>query len=152
MITCHRFFFWFFLFCIAFFYLLILIITVRVAGESGVGKTSIMKHMLRRLEMPGGANLANSGSVVGCIMNYTDKNQALLQSIAMLSGYDHHSEGLCRCIVYPNAIDASTLESGTKQSLFITVVRDALRVFACICVMMKYLFMRIFQLTASPIQ
>jgi ABC-type glutathione transport system ATPase component len=69
---------------------------VRAAGESGVGKTSVLKHMLRRLETPGGASLTNSGSVVGCVMNYTDKNQALLQSIAMLSGYDQHSEGLYR--------------------------------------------------------
>jgi len=63
------------------------------SGESGVGKTALIKNMLRRLEMSGGTNVTDSGTVVGCVMNYADKNQILLQNIASLSEYGQPAEG-----------------------------------------------------------
>ena len=55
-----------------------------IAGESGVGKSAILKHLLQRLEKDGGTGY-KSDTVLGSVFNFTDKNQALLSNISSLT-------------------------------------------------------------------
>ena len=55
-----------------------------LAGESGVGKTAITKYLLKRLEKEGGTSV-KSGTILGSVFNFQDKNQALLDNISSLT-------------------------------------------------------------------
>jgi dynein heavy chain len=57
---------------------------VLLTGESGVGKTAVVQHLLAKLESEGCNNFRN-GTVLGSVLNYTDKNQALLDNISSLT-------------------------------------------------------------------
>ncbi len=52
-------------------------------GETGVGKTAIIKHLLNRLKTDR-SDVYKSNSILGQIFNFTDKNQALLDNISSL--------------------------------------------------------------------
>lgn len=56
-------------------------------GESGVGKSAIINHMLGRLGQEGGTS-TKSGTVLGQILSYSDKSNALLESISKLTELD----------------------------------------------------------------
>ncbi len=63
-----------------------------VIGESGVGKSAIIKHMLKKLGKDGGTSY-KSGTILGSIFNFTDKNQALLDNISSLTNLSKDSGG-----------------------------------------------------------
>lgn len=64
---------------------------VLLTGESGVGKSAIINHMLNRLGQEGGAS-TKSGTVLGQILSYSDKSNALLESISKLTEMDNTDE------------------------------------------------------------
>ena len=53
-------------------------------GESGTGKSAILKHMLRKLGEEGGASVKPK-TILGAVLNFTDKSQALLDNISSLT-------------------------------------------------------------------
>ena len=68
---------------------------VLLTGESGVGKTAVVQNLLSRLETEGSSNFRTS-SILGSVLNYTDKNQALLDNISSLTKDVHqgiHNSG-----------------------------------------------------------
>lgn len=66
-------------------------LTLLYIGESGVGKSAIINHMLHRLGQEGGAS-TKSGTVLGQILSYSDKSNALLESISKLTEMDNTDE------------------------------------------------------------
>ena len=52
-------------------------------GDSGVGKSAILNHMLQRLCQENGASY-QAGTVLGCVLNFTDQGQKLLESVGNL--------------------------------------------------------------------
>lgn len=66
-------------------------LTLLYIGESGVGKSAIINHMLNRLGQEGGAS-TKSGTVLGQILSYSDKSNALLESISKLTEMDNTDE------------------------------------------------------------
>ncbi|KAL8598268.1 hypothetical protein ACOMHN_035218 [Nucella lapillus] len=65
---------------------------VLLTGDSGVGKTAIMTNMLKELEKEGGTSY-RSGTVLGTVMNYSEKQSSLLENISSLTSLGHgHSE------------------------------------------------------------
>ncbi|XP_062595107.1 dynein axonemal heavy chain 14-like, partial [Saccostrea cucullata] len=67
---------------------------VLLTGESGVGKSSIINHMLGRLGQDG-ATSTKSGTVLGQILSYSDKTNTLLESISKLTEMDNNDESKC---------------------------------------------------------
>ena len=65
---------------------------VLILGESGVGKSAIIKDMLKSLEKDGGTTFKN-GTILGSIFNFTDKNQTLLDNISSLTRLGGDQEG-----------------------------------------------------------
>lgn len=65
--------------------------TLLYIGESGVGKSAIINHMLNRLGQEGGTS-TKSGTVLGQILSYSDKSNALLESISKLTEMDNTDE------------------------------------------------------------
>lgn len=61
-------------------------------GESGVGKSAIIKHMLKRLAKDGSTSY-KSGTILGSIFNFTDKNRALLDNISSLTNVTKGDDG-----------------------------------------------------------
>ena len=59
-------------------------------GESGVGKTAIIKHMLKELGKDGGTTF-KPGTLLGKVLNFTDKNQMLLDNISTLTRFGDDS-------------------------------------------------------------
>ena len=53
-------------------------------GNSGVGKSAIIKDMLSRLGQDGGTSTTGS-SILGQVLNYTDKNKVMLDTISTLT-------------------------------------------------------------------
>ena len=62
-------------------------------GESGVGKSALLKHMLKRLSKDGSMSY-KSGTILGSIFNFTDKNQALLDNISSLTNLSKSTDGM----------------------------------------------------------
>ncbi|XP_077989551.1 dynein axonemal heavy chain 6-like [Glandiceps talaboti] len=57
---------------------------VLLAGESGVGKTAIINHALKRLVKDKGTT-SQDGTVLGDVFNYSDKGQNILSNITALT-------------------------------------------------------------------
>ena len=57
---------------------------VLLTGESGVGKTGIIKDLLKQLAKDGGTGFKSS-TVLGRVLNFANKNQALLENISSLT-------------------------------------------------------------------
>ncbi|KAK3092231.1 hypothetical protein FSP39_000084 [Pinctada imbricata] len=57
---------------------------VLLTGESGVGKSAIINHMLENMSKDGGTS-TKSGTVLGSILNYSDKSNLLLENITKLT-------------------------------------------------------------------
>lgn len=70
-------------------------VPVLVTGDSGTGKSAILKDMLVRLGKDDGASLKQK-TILGSVLNYTDKNQAMLANINTLTKGDQpEEEGSC---------------------------------------------------------
>lgn len=62
-------------------------------GESGVGKTTILNNLLDQLCKEGGTS-TKAGTVLGSILNYSDKSHSILESINSLTrGGEIEQEG-----------------------------------------------------------
>lgn len=62
-----------------------------IAGESGVGKSAVINYALKRLSKDGGTSL-NTGTVLGSILNYSDKGTSLLENIHNLTKWGHEED------------------------------------------------------------
>jgi predicted GTPase len=61
-------------------------------GESGVGKSALINHLLNQLGKEGGTSY-KQGTVLGSVLNFTDKNQTLLSNISSLTKLGQEEEG-----------------------------------------------------------
>ncbi|XP_023930267.1 dynein heavy chain 6, axonemal [Lingula anatina] len=59
---------------------------VLLTGESGVGKSAIIKHMLKEMSKDNGTTTKN-GTILGNVLNFSDKNQSLLENISSLTKF-----------------------------------------------------------------
>ncbi|XP_070577565.1 LOW QUALITY PROTEIN: dynein axonemal heavy chain 6-like [Ptychodera flava] len=57
---------------------------VLLTGESGVGKSAIINHMLKRLTAEKGTTIQD-GTILGDVFNYSDKGQNILSNISALT-------------------------------------------------------------------
>ena len=62
-------------------------------GESGVGKSALVKNLLAQLGKDKGTSY-KSGTVLGDILHFSSKNQALLDNISTLTKTAGGEEGL----------------------------------------------------------
>ncbi|CAG5136729.1 unnamed protein product, partial [Candidula unifasciata] len=65
---------------------------VLMTGESGVGKTAIINHMLKQLEQDGGTSTEKSSTILGSIFQYSDKVSGLLENISNLTSFHHRTD------------------------------------------------------------
>ncbi|KAK3576323.1 hypothetical protein CHS0354_039732 [Potamilus streckersoni] len=65
---------------------------VLLTGESGVGKTAIINHMLKALGKDGGTSTKH-GTILGDILNYSEKSSSLLENISSLTKWGNEDEG-----------------------------------------------------------
>ena len=59
------------------------------AGETGVGKTVLVKRILQQLERDGGGrdgSAAKRTSILGSVLNYSEKSQNLLDHVGLIGG------------------------------------------------------------------
>ena len=61
-------------------------------GESGVGKTAIINHMLKELEKEGGTSMEKTSTALGCVMQYSEKQSSLLENISSLTSFNNDDE------------------------------------------------------------
>lgn len=66
--------------------------SVLITGDSGVGKTALVHYALNQLSKDNGTTF-RSGSLLGNVFNFTERNQALLDNISLLTKMN--DEGLC---------------------------------------------------------
>ncbi|XP_041352994.1 dynein heavy chain 6, axonemal-like isoform X2 [Gigantopelta aegis] len=59
---------------------------VLLTGDSGVGKSAIINYMLKRLEKEGGTSF-NSGTILGDIFQYSERQSSILENISMLTKF-----------------------------------------------------------------
>ena len=55
-------------------------------GDSGVGKSAIISNMLKELEKEGGTSY-KSGTIMGTVFNYSEKQSSLLENISSLTSF-----------------------------------------------------------------
>ena len=60
-------------------------------GESGVGKSAVINYTLKRLAKEGGTSL-KTGTILGSILNYSDKGTSLLENISSLTKWGHDDD------------------------------------------------------------
>ncbi|XP_035825271.1 dynein heavy chain 6, axonemal [Aplysia californica] len=60
---------------------------VLLAGESGVGKTAIINHMLKELERDGGTSMEKTSTILGAVLQYSEKQSTLLENISSLTSF-----------------------------------------------------------------
>lgn len=61
-------------------------------GDSGVGKTAIINHMLKELEKEGGTSMEKSTSILGSVLQYSEKQSSLLENISSLTSFQPDAE------------------------------------------------------------
>lgn len=54
-------------------------------GDSGVGKTAIISHLLKELEKDGGTSVDKSQTILGSVLQYSEKQSHLLDNLSNLS-------------------------------------------------------------------
>ncbi|XP_053375273.1 dynein axonemal heavy chain 6-like isoform X4 [Mercenaria mercenaria] len=64
---------------------------VLITGESGVGKSAVINYALKRLSKEGGTSL-KTGTILGSILNYSDKGTSLLENISNLTKWGHEDD------------------------------------------------------------
>ncbi|OWF46435.1 Dynein heavy chain 6, axonemal [Mizuhopecten yessoensis] len=64
---------------------------VLLSGESGVGKSALINHMLSRLKRDGGAEIKN-GTVLGNVLCYSDKHSSLLENITNITRFGQEED------------------------------------------------------------
>lgn len=65
------------------------------AGETGVGKTVLVKRILQQLERDGGGrdgSAAKRTSILGSVLNYSEKSQNLLDHVGLVGGGQDEEE------------------------------------------------------------
>ncbi|XP_059157269.1 dynein axonemal heavy chain 6-like [Physella acuta] len=65
---------------------------VLLTGDSGVGKTAIINHMLKELEKEGGTSMEKSSSILGSVLQYSEKQSSLLENISSLTSFQPEAE------------------------------------------------------------
>lgn len=60
-------------------------------GDSGVGKSAIINNMLKEIEKENGTSY-KSGTVLGSIFNYSEKQSSLLENISSLTNFGQESQ------------------------------------------------------------
>ncbi|GFO34548.1 dynein heavy chain 1, axonemal, partial [Plakobranchus ocellatus] len=65
---------------------------VLLAGESGVGKTTIISHMLKQLEKDGGTSMDKTSTILGAVLQYSEKQSSLLENISSLTSFSHEGD------------------------------------------------------------
>ncbi|KAH9496161.1 Dynein heavy chain 6, axonemal [Bulinus truncatus] len=65
---------------------------VLLSGESGVGKTAIINHMLKELEKDGGTSVEKSHTILGSVLQYSEKQSSLLENISNLTSFQNDNE------------------------------------------------------------
>nr|KAI8735296.1 dynein heavy chain 6; axonemal-like [Biomphalaria glabrata] len=58
---------------------------VLLSGDSGVGKTAIISHLLKELEKDGGTSVDKSQTILGSVLQYSEKQSHLLDNLSNLS-------------------------------------------------------------------
>ncbi|KAL4237693.1 Dynein heavy chain 14 [Mactra antiquata] len=64
---------------------------VLITGESGVGKSAVINYTLKKLCKEGGTS-TKSGTILGSILNYSDKGSSLLENISNLTKWGNEEE------------------------------------------------------------
>lgn len=64
---------------------------IYITGESGVGKSAVINYALKRLSKEGGTSL-KTGTILGSILNYSDKGTSLLENIQNLTKWGQEEE------------------------------------------------------------
>ena len=55
-------------------------------GDSGVGKTALAKHLLRLLAEENGTSFRGN-TILGSVLNYSEKSTGFMQSISAITSY-----------------------------------------------------------------
>ncbi|CAL1542606.1 unnamed protein product [Lymnaea stagnalis] len=62
---------------------------VLLTGESGVGKTAIINHMLKELEKDGGTSMEKSSTILGSVLQYSENQYGILENISSLTNFQN---------------------------------------------------------------
>ena len=57
---------------------------VLLVGESGVGKSALVRNAIQRLCLENGTSLKSQGTILGDVLNYVDRSAALIDAISLL--------------------------------------------------------------------
>ena len=52
-----------------------------------MGKTAIISHMLKQLEKDGGASMEKTSTILGAVLQYSEKQSSLLENISSLTSF-----------------------------------------------------------------
>lgn len=79
-----------------------------------MGKTALINHMLRELEKEGGTSMENTSTVLGAVLQYSEKQSSILENISSLTSFSTASD------------QTMDLLLGCKMDLKIDVFNDGL--------------------------
>ena len=52
-----------------------------------MGKTAIISHMLKQLEKDGGTSMEKTSTILGAVLQYSEKQSSLLENISSLTSF-----------------------------------------------------------------